>query len=239
MKDTVDFYYYDTLDSTNTEARRKINENIKMPAVFIADKQTSGRGRRGKTFFSEGGLYMSILLDTAEKDIVLLTTLASVAVAEAIEETANTVVGIKWVNDIFIDNKTVCGILTEAVSDFEANRVQAVIIGIGINLTTDVFPAEISEIAGSVGSVNRCYLAAEIFKRLKAGCEVLSQRSFMDDYRKYSLVIGKEVEFSRNGIDYIATARNIADDGSLLVITKEGEEITLNCGEISVRLSND
>jgi len=244
LNDSVDLEIktFKTIDSTNNEAKRAIAEGMTKDGIFVADQQSSGRGRRGRSFYSpeKSGLYFTAVLhpDVSLSDSVGITALTAVVVADVISEITKKHPQIKWVNDIFIDNKKVCGILTEAVSDFEANRVEAVIVGIGINLTTDLFPEEISEIAGSVGSINRCYLTAEIFKRLKTGCESLADRKFMDDYRKYSLVIGKEVEFSRNGRDYIATARDISNDGSLLVITKDGEEIALNGGEISVKLNN-
>ncbi len=237
----LEIMVFKSIDSTNNEAKREIANGLTKDAVFVANEQTSGRGRRGKNFYSpeKSGLYFTAVLhpEATLNDSVGITALTAVIVADVIAEITKKHPKIKWVNDIFIDNKKVCGILTEAVSDFEANRVQAVIVGIGINLTTHIFPDEICDIAGSVGEINRCYLAAEIFKRLKAGCESLGERKFMDDYRKYSLVIGNEVEFSRNGRDYIATARDISDDGSLLVTTEDGEEIALNSGEISVRLN--
>ena len=140
-------------------------------------------------------------------------------------------------NDIYIEKKKICGILTEAVSDFESGRVQAVIIGIGINLTTADFPYELTDIADSVGiALNRCSLAAEIFNRMKRTCQLLPDRGFMDKYREYSLVLGNEISFVRNGTEYTAVAEAIHDDGSLEVTVKNGEKMILNSGEISVKL---
>ncbi len=240
--DDLEIKVFKTIDSTNNEAKRAIANGLTSDAIFVSDHQTSGRGRRGRSFFSpeKSGLYFTAVLhpDASLEDSVGITAATAVVIADILSEITKNHPKIKWVNDIFVDNKKVCGILTEAVSDFESNRVQAVIIGIGINLTTSLFPDELSEIAGSVGEINRCYMAAEIYKRLKAVCANLATRSFMDDYRKYSLVIGKEVDFCRNGINYTAKAKNILDDGSLLVITDRGEEIALNGGEISVRLNS-
>jgi BirA family biotin operon repressor/biotin-[acetyl-CoA-carboxylase] ligase len=144
---------------------------------------------------------------------------------------------IKWVNDIFIDGKKICGILTEAVSDLESGRVQAIIVGIGINVTTEDFPQELRNIAGCIGdNIDRCKLIADIFIRLKRFSEQLSDRSFMDAYRKHSLVIGRNITFSRNGVDYTANAVTIHDDGGLEVITEKGEVMILNSGEISIKL---
>jgi len=115
--------------------------------------------------------------------------------------------------------------------------MQSVIIGIGINLTTDYFPDELIGIAGSVGqSINRCKMIADIYKRIKAFCNELTNCKFMDDYRKYSLVIGKSISFTRNGTDYIAFAESITDKGELIVKLENGESLILNSGEISIRL---
>ncbi len=210
-------------------------------AIFLADEQTSGRGRRGRSFYSPkaSGLYFSCVLHptTSLTESTLLTAAASVAVCRVIEKATKKHPRIKWVNDIFIDSKKVCGILTEAVSDFESGRVQAVIVGIGINLTTSDFPEEISQIATSVGqSINRNYLSAEIFKELKAFCSALPEKGFMEEYRNRSLVLGQTVYFTRNGTDYTAKAEEILDDGSLAVITDKNERIVLQSGEISIKL---
>lgn len=232
---------FKSIDSTNTEAKRAVSNGLEGDAIFAAEEQTAGRGRRGKSFYSpdSGGLYFSCVLhpNVGLADSTALTAAAAVAVCEAIAHTTKKHPQIKWVNDIFTDGCKVCGILTEAVSDFESGAVQAVIIGIGINLTTDHFPDELKGIAASLGTpADRCKIAAMIFDRLQMLCYALPDRSFMDDYRKYSLVLGKTVSFTRNGIDYLATAKEIFDDGGLLVITESGEETVLNSGEISIKL---
>ncbi len=230
---------FKTIDSTNSEAKRAVANGLTEDAIFVADRQTLGRGRRGRSFYSpdKSGLYFTAVLhpDASLSDSVGITAAAAVVVTRLIEEITKKHPLIKWVNDIFIGNKKVCGILTEAVSDFESNRVQAVIVGIGINLTTEDFPEEISSIAGSVGSINRCYLAAELFKRLNAACKTIKDRSFMEDYCDYSLVIGKEVRFAKNGVEYAGIALGIQEDGSLVVKTQNGV-MKLDSGEISVKL---
>ncbi|MBQ9847550.1 MAG: biotin--[Clostridia bacterium] len=232
---------FDTIDSTSSEAKRMIAQGLNEPAIFAAEEQTAGRGRRGRSFFSPSkcGVYFSAVLypGVALEDATAITAAAAVAVVEAIKNATKKDPKIKWVNDIFIDNKKVCGILTEAVSDFESGSVQAVIVGIGINLTTDCFPEELACIAGSLGKqLDRCALIADIFERLSRLCAVLPERSFMNDYREYSLVIGRSITFSRNGVDYTAVARSITDSGELEVLTDSGEIMFLNSGEISIRL---
>lgn len=238
--DDVFIKVFKTIDSTNNEAKRAVANGLTQDGIFVAEQQTAGRGRRGRDFYSpeKSGLYFTAVLhpDVTLADSVGITAATAVEVVNIISEATKKHPLIKWVNDVYIDNRKVCGILTEAISDFETNRIQAVIIGIGINLTTTLFPEELTDIAASVGEINRCYLAAEIFKRLKKRCDDLESKDYMDDYRKYSLVLGKKVSFLRNGTQYTATAKSISDDGSLLVITDDGEEMMLNSGEISVRL---
>ncbi len=239
--ENIEVRVFKTIDSTNSEAKRAITNGLTADAIFIADEQTSGRGRRGRSFYSPktSGLYFSCVLHPTVSlaESTLLTAAAAVAVCESIEEITKKHPKIKWVNDIFIDRKKVCGILTEAVSDFESGRVQAVIVGIGINLTTEYFPDEINQIAASVGqNINRNYLSAIVFKKLKAFCDSLPEKGFMEEYRKRSLVLGETVYFTRNGIDYTAKAEEILDDGGLAVTTDDNERIVLQSGEISVKL---
>ncbi len=230
---------FKTIDSTNSEAKRAISSGSTSEGIFAADHQTEGRGRRGKSFYSpeKSGLYFTMVLhpQTGIADATGITAAAAVATVEVIRQETKKDPKIKWVNDIFIENKKVCGILTEAIADFESDRVEAVIVGIGINLTTDHFPAELENIAGNAGKMNRCKIAALIFRKLKEYCDALPKREFMEKYRKYSLVLGKEITFIRNGINYSATAENILDDGSLEVVTDRGERMVLSSGEISIK----
>lgn len=232
---------FKTIDSTNSEAKREISNGLEGCAIFVAKEQTAGRGRHGRSFYSpnESGLYFSCVLhpNVSLSDSALLTSAAAVAVCEAIEGATKKDPMIKWVNDIFIDSKKVCGILTEAVSDFESGKVEAVIIGIGINLTTEHFPEELSGIAASVGKIyDRCKLIADIFIRLESICANLPDNSFMDSYRSHSLVLGRSISFTRNANSYTAKALAINDNGELEVETSEGERIILNSGEISIKL---
>lgn len=238
----IDVRVFSVIDSTNTEAKRALTSGLCGNALFVADEQTAGRGRRGRSFYSPKthGIYFSCVLhpEVSLADSTAITSACAVAVCDALKNATKKDPKIKWVNDIFIDNLKVCGILTEAVSDFESGRVESVIVGIGINLTTDVFPDELKGIASCVGEeLDRCALVADIYLRLKALCDALPDRAFMDKYRDYSLVLGKTVNFTRNGTDHQAKAVSINDNGELAVICDSGEEMLLNSGEISVKLA--
>ena len=239
---SVDVRVFQIIDSTNTEAKRAVSDGLVGNALFVANEQTSGRGRRGRSFYSpkEHGIYFSCVLhpEVSLADSTAITSAAAVAVCEALKAATKKDPKIKWVNDIFIDNLKVCGILTEAVSDFESGKVDSVIVGIGINLTNEAFPEELKDIAASVGvKIDRCALVADVFSRLKALCDRLPDKSFMDSYRLHSLVLGKTVSFNRNGNAYQAVATAIHDNGELEVILDSGEAMILNSGEISVKLA--
>jgi len=241
LKDELEIKVFKSIDSTNSEAKREAINGLESDAIFASEAQTSGRGRRGRSFYSpeQSGIYFSCLLhpELSLQDSTSVTSAAAVAVCEAIEEATKKDPKIKWVNDIFIENKKICGILTEAVSDFESGRVQAIIVGIGINLTTEDFPEELKDIAASLNcSLNRCALIADIFKRLKGYCNALPDKGFMEKYRERSLVFGRPIHFIQNGNEYQATAKAIHDNGELEVITDKGETMILNSGEISIKL---
>ena len=141
----------DEIDSTNNFLKQKAESGEKSGTVIIAKRQTGGKGRLGRSFFSpQGGMYLSILLRpqiSAEKSL-FITTAAAVAVCRAIEKVSNKKSGIKWVNDVFIDNKKVCGILTEASLDFETGGLYYAVVGIGVNLyyPKNSFPNDIKSI---------------------------------------------------------------------------------------------
>lgn len=239
---SIDVRVFQIIDSTNTEAKRAVANGLTGNALLVANEQTSGRGRRGRSFYSpkEHGIYFSCVLhpEVSLADSTAITSAAAVAVCDALKAVTKKHPLIKWVNDIFIDNYKVCGILTEAISDFESGKVDAVIVGIGINLTTEDFPDELKGVAASVGvRSDRCALVADIYSRLDAFCKSLPDKAFMERYREYSLVLGKTVTFNRNGRDYQAKANAILDNGELEVILDSGEAMLLNSGEISVKLA--
>ncbi len=234
---------YECLASTNDTAKELALGGAKENTVIIADRQTSGRGRMNRTFFSpeHSGIYMSILLrpEFSAEDSVLITPAAAVAVSEAIDEICGVSTKIKWVNDIYIKNKKVCGILCE--SGF-TNDGYFSILGIGINLyePENSFPKEIENIAGAIYNTQpeneiREKLIAKVIDKFNFYYKNLLNKEFLKLYREKSNLIGKEVKYQKDGKEVFATVLGIDDNAHLIVKTKDSEE-HLYAGEVSVRL---
>lgn len=226
---------FDVVDSTNVLAEKLANKTTK-PIIIAAESQTDGRGRNGKTFFSpDTGLYFS-LVTHPKSDFFALETVtcgAAVAVCRAIEKLTGVSPRIKWVNDIFVDGRKVCGILCHALGG--NGKADHLITGVGINIMTSDFPDEIRNTAGSLNTaVDKNILTAEIANQLMS----ISDENYMDEYREKSCVIGKEIIYYINGIPYSEKAVDIDSNGGL-VVEKNGEKITLTGGEITVRFSVD
>ena len=229
-----------TVDSTNTYAKKAAADGARDGTVVIAEQQTAGRGRRGNSFYSPpgSGLYMTVILRPEQHaaDTDLFTVCAGCGVCRAVERLSGTSPLIKWVNDVYLDGKKICGILSEATTDFESGEVDSVVTGIGINISTVDFPDGLGSKAGSIGSsgVTRARLAAAVFSEL-IYCLGRSQEENIADYKARSLVLGKEVNFVQNGVEYTAKAVDIDNRGQLVVHTRNGE-MRLNSGEVSVKL---
>lgn len=253
---------YASIDSTNAEAQRLIPdismENLKIensPSGFLdedflvlANEQTAGRGRLGRSFFSPAGsgIYMSLALHL-KKPLLrssLLTTAAAVAVSRAIEDMSGLSPKIKWVNDIFIEDKKVCGILTQGVANFETGQIEWAIIGIGINCFSPSggFPSEIEDVASALNfeNLNRNSLVARIIDELIAILSKLPNSDFMKEYKAKSMVIDRDIYVIKNPYDKSeqvpARALNITDDGGLTVRYSDGDTETLVAGEVSLKL---
>ena len=235
------------LDSTNTQLKLIAQKGEKEGYVLIANKQTTGRGRRGHTFFSpSSGLYMSILLrpTISASDSLLITTAAAVAVSRAIEKVSDKKCEIKWVNDIYSEGRKLCGILTEASIDFEGGTLDYAVLGIGVNLSDPKgdFPKEIENIAASIfgkrqfTNTEKSILTAEILNEFFALYENLSDKTYMKEYRDRSFLIGKEVDIiiSDKKIDE-AVVLDIDDDAHIIVKYKNGEIKALFSGDVSVK----
>lgn len=238
---------YKTIGSTNTEAKLLSMQGAGHGTVILSEEQTSGRGRMGRNFYSpsESGIYMSIILkpDLNIADSVLITTAAAVAVCLAVDKFTNLGPEIKWVNDIYINGKKVCGILTEAVTDIESGTVNGVIVGIGINVRAEAFPSELKEIAGSVfdsseNSHVRNRLAAEIINNVLSTCANLEDRTFLEIYKKRSMILGEKIRYLKNNRWYEGYAQDIDEYGGLVVFHEDGHKEVLHSGEISVRKQN-
>ena len=249
-------YVYDVIDSTNTRARQIAADpsEAKAPlhgSTVIALQQTAGKGRLGRSFFSpKEGVYLSIIVkpDLDLSRSVLVTVATAAAVAEAIDAVCGQQerAMIKWVNDVYLEGKKVCGILTEGIMDFESGQIDHLVIGIGVNTNLEGFPEDLLRVAGAVeGDYSRSALAAEIITRVLDYVGDIDARKFMDSYRDRSLLIGRQIrvfkgvyradpEKDLTGIP--ATVLGIDEDGGLQVIYADGSRETLTTGEVTVRL---
>lgn len=234
----IKIYIYDSIDSTNNEAKRLLIDNNSSKFIVAAENQTNGRGRFGREFYSPKGmgLYFSLVLSPGENfnSVSGITSYAAVCVADAISELTEKSPAIKWVNDIYIDGKKVCGILTEAVSDFESGNVSNIIIGIGINIKACKLPEELKNTVGFLDYDKpiKNKLAALIINKLLKFSE--KSNNYIEKYKKYSLILGKEITYIKNGCEYQGTALKINQDGSLLVTNGDNSEI-LKSGEVSIK----
>jgi len=233
-------YIYDTIDSTNDQAKLDISLGNHEDALYIANEQKKGRGRHGKKFYSpkDSGLYMTLKIksDIKLENSLFITTLVAIATTKALKKFTDKNIEIKWVNDLYLNGKKICGILTEVITNPETLIVKNFIIGIGINLNTSNFPDDLSNIATSLfeKNISKNKLAAYICNSIY---EMLSQndsKKMINEYKKYSMVIGKEIKYIKNNIEYFSLVKDINDQGNLIVINKAGNEIVLNSGEISI-----
>ncbi|NLA71775.1 MAG: biotin--[acetyl-CoA-carboxylase] ligase [Clostridiaceae bacterium] len=236
--DPIQVHVLEQVTSTNILAKQAIAGDVRN-YLFVAESQTSGRGRRGRSFYSPkgAGLYFSLAFPwDREETPVLVTTMAAVAVCRVLERELGVDASIKWVNDLLIDGRKICGILTEAVMDRETSHVGSVVVGIGLNLVQpdDGYPKEIQEIAGAVTdgtiAVNRNQMVAQIINEIGAIIEEFPDRGYLDEYRRRCLILGREVELD-SGKRIIPL--EITDDGALLY-REDGEWVVIDSGEISV-----
>jgi BirA family biotin operon repressor/biotin-[acetyl-CoA-carboxylase] ligase len=239
---------YRTVDSTNNICRQKATEGEGSGYIAVASSQSSGRGRRGRTFYSpaDTGVYVSFLLvprDFHGEEIIKVTTISAVAVCMALEKMTDKKPSIKWVNDIFVDGRKVCGILSEASYDLEDNKLECVIVGIGLNLypPKNGFPDALAETAGSVFDkpcqISRNELVAEILTNFADLFRHENPLEYVEEYRKRSFVIGKDINVITPRSTKKAHALAINDDCSLQVRFEDGHEEALKSGEISIRVA--
>ena len=234
----ADVVVFQTIDSTNTEGKKRA-DHLSRPLLLLAEEQTMGRGRQGHSFYSPRttGLYMSLVVPVSLPltTIAFCTQAMAVAAARTVEALGGPALQIKWVNDLYLADRKVAGILTEAVTDLETQQATAVICGIGINLTTKDFPETIMSTAGALGRMDRNILAAEINALfLKMINELPDTDLWLNEYRQRSLVLKRTLSFSVNGHVYHAVGKEIDDQGRLVVGFKDGNTMTLSSGEISV-----
>ncbi len=236
----------DSVGSTNEDLKERTEKGAGSGTVVIAAEQSGGKGRIGRGFYSPKGtgLYLSYLLsaNTEAEDMIPVTAWTAVAVLRAIRDVTGLSCGIKWVNDLILNKKKVCGILSEMGYKKETGQLATIVIGIGINVNQEVFPEDLSKKATSLYLEGKkktplTALAAEIIRNLDRLAADFPDRkeSYLNEYRKSSLLIGKDVTVLSGNTQKKATALAVNEDFSLQLRYADGTTEALSSGEVSVR----
>ncbi len=237
---------FQTIDTTNNAAKRMAMDGASHGTMVLAEQQTGGKGRRGRAFFSPPGtgLYLSVILKPKRgiEQSLLVTSAAAVATARALKICGGVEAQIKWVNDLYLNGKKICGILAEAVTNLEDGAIDYVVVGIGVNLSTPSggFPPELQDRVASVFEetgvrIPRNRLAAQILTELLFLAGQPDGGAFLEEYRARSCVLGKRVSLSGPMGEDRGTAVDITQEGHLVVKLDNGETTTLRSGEITLR----
>ncbi len=246
LNNKLNIEIFDTIDSTNNYAKQLGASDEKENTLIIAESQTGGRGRMGRSFFSPNGsgVYFSLLLHTElpPQQALMLTVMAAVSVTEVVKKYTSRDVKIKWVNDIYIEGKKTCGILTEG-SIAPNNMLKFAVVGIGLNLTQpkNGFPKDIEAIATSV------FEKTEISNELKSKiiAEITNKfldmyngndLTYIDKYKEYSYLSGKNINIIDGEKIRPARALGITDNCHLLIENEQGEIEEISSGDVSVRV---
>lgn len=238
--------YYDEIDSTNNRAKEAGDNKAPHGTLFVADMQVAGKGRRGRVWQSPAGssIYMTILLypEISPLKAPQLTLVMAIAVAEGIKEVTGLETKIKWPNDIVVNGRKICGILTEMST--EIDYINHVVIGAGINVNQDDFPEDIRKTASSLKmelgkQVKRSELIAAIMKSFEKDYEIFVKTEDLSGlqelYNSMLVNLDRDVKVLEPGNEYEAHALGINKTGELIVRTAEGEEKEIYAGEVSVR----
>ena len=237
--------YFESIDSTTPRAKELAFQGAPHGTVLIADHQTGGRGRRGRSFHSPAGsgIYMSVILrpHCPPSELMHLTCAAAVALCDAVENSCGFRPGVKWTNDLVYSQRKLAGILTELGFDNQGH-VDWAIVGMGINCTQaeSQFPEEIRSMAGSLASVSgksidRTKVAAAMMDALYR-MNLTEKEKILAQYRANCVTLGKEVSVVRaDGIVHHCTALDIDDEGALIVRHTDGHLETVSSGEVSIR----
>ena len=241
----------DDVDSTNNYAKNLALSGSVHGTLIAANHQSSGRGRFGHSFESPAGtgLYMSLILRPeidAEK-FQMITIADAVAVCLAIEDLypdAKGKLGIKWVNDIYFRGRKITGILTEAVSSFESGEIESVVTGIGINVSTQKFSAEVSGKAGAIfdgedRAFTRNELCARVSDYIMEFAENLDAPELINAYRERSILTGQDISYIKNEAECFAHVEGIDDSGGLVIKNESGGIETLRSGEVFMVRKNE
>lgn len=238
---------FQTLDSTNDRLKAMARQGAPHGTVLIADHQTAGHGRLGRSFHSPAasGIYLSMLLrpECAPTELMHLTCATAVAMCDAVEQSAGFRPGIKWTNDLVHEKRKLGGILTELGFGSDG-KVAYAIIGIGINCTqrTEDFPGEIRSFAGSLSMIagrpiDRSQVAAALAEALWRMSEILltEKEKLLSQYRRDCITVGQDISLVRSGEIRYGTAVDVDAQGALIVRFSDGHTEAVNSGEVSVR----
>lgn len=242
----TEIHLLNTVDSTNDYAKMLAKQDAPEYTLVVADTQTHGKGRMGRVFSSPSGtgIYMSFILrpKTSLETAQLITSCVAVAISKAIDTLCNCSSKIKWVNDIFLNDKKISGTLTEGAINFENGSFEYAIVGIGINVRSvkNIFDGELSSIATSIEDetglkISRSRLIAEVFNNIYLQLQSIDDKSFIKEYKKRSLIVGKDVIVSENGQEVFAKAIGIDKTAGLIVQFEDGSTKVLNSGEARIR----
>lgn len=244
----LDISVFSSVTSTNTILKEMAEQGAKEGTVIIAEEQTAGRGRTGKQFYSPKGtgIYISILLrpDIPAEESLFLTTSAAVATARAIEDVSDKRALIKWVNDIYLEDKKNCGILTEGAFNVETGKLDYAIVGIGINvcIPDGGFPDNIKDIATAIfdkqtDSINkRSILIANLLDYFMEYYKDFKSKSYVKEYIERSMIIGKTITVIEGSKTSIAKAIDIDKNCRLKVQFEDGTTKWLSSGEVSTKI---
>ena len=236
MKTNAEVIVLEETGSTNQYAKQMLADGVKPPFLVIAGEQNAGRGRGDHSFYSHAdGFYYTLVIDPADtSDLSIVTIAAAVSLYEAVQSVFGIECSIKWINDLYYNNKKTGGILCEAPWKSDG-RLDGIIIGIGVNLSPMDFPEELKDKAGSLGleDPDRNRLAGVLTDRIITWCSQRDKSALLQQYRSRSFLLGLTVSFELNGRTITGTAADINDAGNLIV--DAGQIYTLDSGEVSLQ----
>jgi BirA family transcriptional regulator, biotin operon repressor / biotin---[acetyl-CoA-carboxylase] ligase len=246
-KNITSFYHTvkvkEITESTNDDLKA-IQHSIKEGYVMIADEQTRGKGRNGRSFHSEKGkgIYLSLFLtpNLPIDQALKITTATAVACAEAIELTFSVKPGIKWVNDLMIEQKKIGGILCEAGVDIHSGTIETMVVGLGLNVFSQEFDESLSQIAGSIEDFSsrknsRNELIIAFLNRFDYWYKNLNHPYLIKRYKQYSNILHVPVTVTINNESYLAVIKDIDENGACIAVKSDGTTVTLNSGEVTIR----
>lgn len=244
-------FYYDVTGSTNNDAKRLAEEGNPHGTVVVADIQNAGKGRRGRSWQTLSGTALSFTLllrpEFAADKASMITLVMALSVAEAVEEAAGVTATIKWPNDIVVNKKKICGMLTEMTMTPEMDEIQYIVVGAGINVNNgspEEFQEEIRSTATSLKietgrQINRAELLGSVLVRFEVNyatfLETLDLSQLRDAYQRHLQGVGDEVRVLDPAGEYTGVSQGIDDRGELIVIKDNGEKVQVYAGEVSVR----